>query len=287
MSEDSEFFAKCRKIGLKACVDHLTQCIEHRHKITKNPNEPRDSFEFLQALSDLEIRIKESHYDPPANHPVKRMFEHAKQGLETVCAKLENLHRRKDFRSQWDAIKYRERLERQRTTYQSLISNYPNKIQKLRLEYEVRNGDLLIRCKELRARGEAWSNEGVARNVPWVILPKGSSGAELAKSERSTGFGFEIIEERFSLICDLNPSRIYKGVYEFSGYFAFLFDACPWVVFESNKRGNAIYAVRGDWVSMSKMTKAKLMHMRSDRVRRIVHKGDWLWSLKMLLEGYY
>lgn len=301
MEPESEFRRKCRSITFQGCLDHLTSCIENRHRVTRIASEPKDATDFLEALDDLRERIANADFRPvgePTKISIRKWkIQRAELALSSTFSSFESYSSRHAtrglFRSHRDSRNYhakiRTNFEEGRAKLLSEIARWTKEIGEITIENSTipeRNRHYLLeQCDELRKRGEAWKSEGKTCQVPWVILPRGSFHNTLLAAEREPGRSVDRYhEERLDRILDLNPSRIFKGVHEFSGYFAFTFEFSQWVVFESDRFGNALYLVRGNWVAMSRMTKRELLGVAGGNVRRIVHKGDWFAQLQAAIE---
>ena len=299
MEPESEFRRKCRSITFQGCLDHLTSCVENRYRVTRIGSEPKDATDFLEALDDLRERITKAGFHPveePTNISMRKSrIKRAEIALSSTFSSFESYRSERAtrglFRSLSDSRNYHEKMrtnfEEGRANLLSEIARWTKEIGEITIENakipERKRRALLVQCDELRIRGEAWKNEGKTCQVPWVILPRSSFRSTLL-AEREPGSSVDRHhEERLDRILDLNPSRIFKGVHEFSGYFAFTFESSEWVVFESDRFGNALYVVRGNWVAMSRMTKRKLLLVSSGNVRRIVHKGDWFGQLRIVM----
>lgn len=299
MNSESEFRTKCRPISFQACLDHLTSCIENRHRPVKIAIEPKDPEDFLEALDELCEKISNAEFLPNSNdgkilvreHKIRRARRQLNSTFSTFEAYQNKFDTRRLFRSSWDKNNYHKKLrchfEETRTRLQSDIDSWLSEIEKRNVEIakhpELHRRGLLGQCEQLRSRGHAWANESKVSTIPWVILPRGTWG----KSRDQIGHCGEtnrIHEQRLDRILELDPSRIFRGVHEFSGYFAFTFESSEWVIFESDRFGNALYLVRGNWVAMSRMSKKKLLAVASGNARRIVHKGDWFVQLQRAME---
>lgn len=300
MNSNSEFHVKCRSASPQQVINHLTSCLENRHRAIRIAIEPEDPVDFLDALETLINRISNSSHEPVVNDADKRnlnkriqhatrLFESEYSDLEVYFSRHNNrfifrseLDRRNHFsklRALFDTRRKRLELEIERCTLKLEI--YDNE----RLQsFERGKESLLFQCEALRMRGDAWKNESRVSQIPWVILPRGALDSGPRDQSRQYGEMSRICESRLNRILCLNPARIFKGVHEFSGYFAFTFEDSEWVIFESNRVGNALYVVRGDWVAMSRMTKMELLSHSSRSVRRIVHKGDWFGQLEMVMK---
>ena len=124
----------------------------------------------------------------------------------------------------------------------------------------------------------------IIRKVNWEFLPPGywpiddSSVASLFASKSSKA----IIRERLIAATALDPFEIVIGKNEFNEYLCFRFRNNNKVLLESPYEGNAAYVLRGDWESLSKITKLQLMNIYSDFCERIIHgpSGNWKHEIK-------
>ncbi len=123
--------------------------------------------------------------------------------------------------------------------------------------------------------------------LPWKILPPGEHPfseilkhyEELQKSNPHVRYDLN----RLNRICELTPTATYVGVDEFRGYTVFYFQKYLAAVLDCPVWGNAIYMIKGDWKTLSRLTKAELIAERTGNVTRIVHSGDWFQRLKNCL----
>jgi len=123
-------------------------------------------------------------------------------------------------------------------------------------------------------------------SVPWRILPAGEYpfpaivGHFECLAERYKDFKLEI--ERLRKIFDLEPILAIIGEDEFDRYAIFLFKDSDKAVLECPYYGNATYIIKGDWISLSKLTKKELI---KDYPRKY-HSDDWFSWLKKSLGQY-
>ena len=59
-------------------------------------------------------------------------------------------------------------------------------------------------------------------------------------------------------------------------YILFLFSDKNISILDCPIVGNAIYIIKGDWEELSRLNKSELIDFHSDKVSRIIHRGDWL-----------
>jgi hypothetical protein len=91
-----------------------------------------------------------------------------------------------------------------------------------------------------------------------------------------------VIWERLQTIGELNPNFEAIGQNGFSGYVVFGFEEKGLYVFESAYTGNATYIVKGDWESISKMSKTEILQ-NSLHEFRLIHRNDWKEKIKKVL----
>jgi hypothetical protein len=134
---------------------------------------------------------------------------------------------------------------------------------------------------------EAEAHDSTAENIPWRILPPGEhpfphilKSCEFIKQSKST---LRIATERLELINSLNPSKIYRGLDEFKGYFVFYFEGSTLAILDCPIVGNAVYVIKGDWKTLSRLAKAELLKEYADDVTRVIHSGDWFVRLSKLI----
>jgi hypothetical protein len=123
-----------------------------------------------------------------------------------------------------------------------------------------------------------------ATKVYWRILPSGTWTRESILSHYSkiqrqfphVQFDLARLDQMFAL----RPSSLYVGIDEFDGYIVFAFSGTKKVVLECPVYGNAIYVIRDNWESLSKLSKSDLQLQFADSAQRIVHAGDWFPRLR-------
>jgi hypothetical protein len=140
-------------------------------------------------------------------------------------------------------------------------------------------------------RREITGSDAQPKRVPWRLLPPGEHPFQEILNH------YEVLEKqtpsvrydrtRLERIYELSPTAWYVGLDEFSGYIVFYFQESQTAVLDNPAWGNAIYVIRGEWESLSRLTKAQLLakHKHTQRVRKIVHSGDWFQRLTMCLQS--
>jgi hypothetical protein len=134
---------------------------------------------------------------------------------------------------------------------------------------------------------ESVSAETRTESVPWKILPPGENPfPQIIRYFESIQYRKKNIRcepERIHRILDFAPTTVILGFDAFEGYVAFHFAELEIAILECAIVGNAIYLLRGDWASLSRLSKNELIKFHARDVRRIVHSGDWFYRLKLLM----
>lgn len=121
--------------------------------------------------------------------------------------------------------------------------------------------------------------------IEWEPLPQ-CPREEIAPTvmrkigQRSSKFRQEIID-RVTVIDDLKPERRFQGGGHFTTYLAAQFTN-DLVVLE-NLRVGAIYVMRTNWETLSKLSRAQLLAQHPDKVVRIMHRAGWQERLKRIV----
>lgn len=124
--------------------------------------------------------------------------------------------------------------------------------------------------KEVAAWVQAKKEEGKramaetrAESVPWQILSPGEHPfpalTKYFKSLQARGKNVRSDHERILRILDFEPTSVVLGIDAFEGYGAFDFPELEIAILECAIVGNAIYILRGDWPSLSRLTKNELL----------------------------
>ena len=137
-----------------------------------------------------------------------------------------------------------------------------------------------------RIRQAPQSSGAIPITLSWEVLPPGwwNDPAYVQQISRA-GENGELVIERLRFVDNLGPLERYIGHEKFGNdpYWVFVFDTH--VVAECPMEGNAIYLVTGtsNWRNLLSRSKMGLLSAAPDRVRRIVHRGDWKSRLKRVL----
>lgn len=144
-------------------------------------------------------------------------------------------------------------------------------------------GEKAIRSS-ITKRQEAVSINTHPNRLSWILLPPGEHPfleilrhLEALRKSRPT---LRYDKTRLERICELSPSATYVGAEEFSGYVVFYFEEALTAVLDCPFWGNAIYLIRSEWETLSRLSKAELLTKHTQTVRRIIHSGDWFERLR-------
>lgn len=122
--------------------------------------------------------------------------------------------------------------------------------------------------------------------VDWEILPPGEREGTidriLSGIKAPTPELRKQIAQRYDLLMTLKPEAFITGSSGLRRYFGAKFSD-DLVVFENLEYGNAIYAMFGDWESLSKLTRPQLLKGDRKGFERIIHTGGWERKLKDLV----
>ncbi|GAB4020641.1 hypothetical protein GCM10028808_62590 [Spirosoma migulaei] len=121
----------------------------------------------------------------------------------------------------------------------------------------------------------------------WRVLPSGEYPWEKAKDALSDvtktlpSWKREIVDARFELIANQNPSRIVIGEAGFDGYVIFCFENHDLYLLESRFTGNATYIFGENWERLATLTKSEILNGNL-HLDRIVHKDGWPMRISRL-----
>ncbi len=117
------------------------------------------------------------------------------------------------------------------------------------------------------------------RRVNWVLLPPGHGMAGVTAHVQGvinrTPPSFRgPIMSRLTFLASRNPVDVYLGQGGFNAYVAYVFPRTGMTVLESVMPANATYIFRGNWQTVSHLTKTEILagHHHHDR---IFHDADW------------
>lgn len=128
------------------------------------------------------------------------------------------------------------------------------------------------------------------KKLYWELLPRGKISSELITEiiSRYTGSKRKTLDEsRILFALSLNPSEIYIGQNEFTGYFVFLYPWTSKALLENPFSGNAAYILNQAWMTLSRIPKSELLNKHKNAITRIIHFGDitkWKFAIKDALQ---
>ncbi|MBA1160323.1 hypothetical protein H0A35_04745 [Bacillus licheniformis] len=148
--------------------------------------------------------------------------------------------------------------------------------------------ELVGYCEILNENLEAHYQSQQLKRYNWVFLEsKGLPWEERKKRfeqiiETTKKSKQMVLWERFETISDYEPEFEAIGQNGFSGYVVFGFENKGLYVFENAKLGNATYIVKGDWESVSKMSKTEIIKNKLHEFR-LIHRNDWKGKIKEVI----
>ena len=125
--------------------------------------------------------------------------------------------------------------------------------------------------------------------VYWKILPQGkhpfAAILEYFEELRRNNYSYEYKIERIRKIYDLQETDVYVGLGEFEGYVVFDHSQYGFAILECPIVGNAVYVLKGDWRTLSMLSKQELLDFHRKEIIRVVHLGDWYYRVKVLFNA--
>ena len=126
-----------------------------------------------------------------------------------------------------------------------------------------------------------------AKPLAWQILPPGKWTFGEVRAHftevRAQAVALEWDLSRLTYAQKFKPNECWVGQGELSGYVVFVFLKRKLALLDHPIKGNACYILKGDWRSLSRLTKWELLAKKRRYVKRIVHRGDWRQRLKIEL----
>ena len=123
------------------------------------------------------------------------------------------------------------------------------------------------------------------QQVEWELLPAGSRETVLADMAARKDLDPErtrVASERLETLTKLGPTELIVGMGMFSSYFGARFGD-RLVALENLEYGNALYAFKNDWQTMSQLSRTELMKRRDPSVIRVTHMKGWQSVIRKLL----
>lgn len=149
------------------------------------------------------------------------------------------------------------------------------------------NFTISLRSRKRKLFGDSYLGIPV-KKLSWKFFPKGQWTVEgiIKEFGKYVSHDEKIDEKRLRKIVDnLKPSYCYIGEEKFNRYIAFCFEGKDKVILESPIYGNAIYVIKGDWQSITKLHKWEAR--QSSKVTVIHHNETWFSRLQSNLNSRY
>ena len=124
--------------------------------------------------------------------------------------------------------------------------------------------------------------------LTWIILDSdGTSWGERREQlrqyvEKSKKGKQPVIWDRLDTIAEYKPDFEAVGTNGLAGYYIFGFKKKALFVFENATLGNATYVIKGDWETVSKMSKSFIVKNNLHEWR-LIHRDDWKEKINMIL----
>ena len=236
-------------------------------------------------LNELQMQLSQKRTDRHATKRSVKKLEHKIQYLKDDLEPLKRREKRAYQKASSAYYKsYSSRLEKWKKEKQlhDTLSQQKALARAMRVKHERSRQERLRFVERIRKDIERIFTFGV--NAPiyrvfWRVLPAGEwtfdsvlkHYTELHRAYPHIHFEVDRLRRVFSL----NPSSLYIGIDEFDWYIVCAFSQTTKVVLECPIYGNAIYVIRENWQSLSKLPKNELLSQFPSYVHRIVHAGDW------------
>jgi hypothetical protein len=129
------------------------------------------------------------------------------------------------------------------------------------------------------------------RQLNWVILPPGRRLWEQSESEIGKAIGNLsassqiVVKDRFNSILRYDPEFAAYGQHGFNRYVVYGWDKKKLYLLESTEVDNATYILKDNWESVSRLSKAEVLHSNAHHARLIHHKG-WQGELNQLMAAH-
>jgi hypothetical protein len=148
--------------------------------------------------------------------------------------------------------------------------------------------ELVGYCEIFSGKLESYHKPTQIKRYNWIFLESKELSWEKRKErfkrivESSKKSKQMVIWERLETIAEYKPDFEAIGQNGFSGYVVFGFEEKEIYVFESANIGNATYIVKGDWKSVSQMSKSEIIQNKLHEWR-LIHRNDWKGKVKEVL----
>lgn len=123
--------------------------------------------------------------------------------------------------------------------------------------------------------------------LSWRLIPPGCYTSSQIKSYFKSLYSHKKIEKydwnRLETIQSFKPDSTYIGLEAFEGYMLFYFGNKDIAILDCPIIGNAIYILKKEWNELSRLPKSELIDLHSDKVSRIIHRGNWVDKLVKIL----
>jgi hypothetical protein len=110
----------------------------------------------------------------------------------------------------------------------------------------------------------------------WEVFPAGDFDSVVTSvlSGRGSSLNPDTVTERLRMFQEYQPIQFLRGMGGDDRYIGAKYSD-DFVVFENMKYGNALYALYGDWETLSQLPRSQLLRRMSDEYDRIIHSAGW------------
>jgi len=166
---------------------------------------------------------------------------------------------------------------------QLVVKSYKKKPKKKKRIYGVPSDITQNRIDRIKGSLSYYKKHKLSKlplRLPWRLVPPGYYSDAQLKSHFNRLYSDKNAEkfdwDRLEKIHSLKPDSTYLGFEELEGYILFFFNDKNISILDCPIVGNAIFIIKGDWEKLSRLNKSELIDSHSDKVSRIIHRGDWL-----------
>lgn len=174
--------------------------------------------------------------------------------------------------------------------YQEVMRKYGSAMRGIQAEHDVRIkewevllGTKWVILKNIEREVDAYIHDPTPTlRVPWQLLPADKNGFRLLDvwlRQQACHFGGNDDRiERINFARSLSPSCMYRGLGDFEGYIAFVFNWTESVLLERAETGNAAYVIHKNWMGLSRLSKTQLKSLPAQYLDVVIHNNPIQWQ---------
>lgn len=276
-----ELLSLCNALNDKIISDY-EKALDPYSNLPEYP--PFNLSDHLRTLIEKRAALKEQLLAWRLKHRSRR----AKDMPSSILKETSDLFRQIKTLQPLEVEEYRNRTKAE---YGLAIKGYFENKNRITLAEQQRRQERILELEKIKKRILDFfrlRESSTVNRINWQILPPGEWSIEriathfreLERANPQCKYDLERLEH----IKMLKPSTCYIGLEEFVGYVVFCFDYTEKAILENPIKGNAIYLINSNWSELSKLTKRELLSSYTDRVGRIIHRGNWFERLKAKID---